>query len=224
MKRKVFQLIDLDRTLFDTSKFAKAITDEVNKAEPGLGTELDAKFEEAYSREETFFVLRYLRAHLGDDGFTALVDRVVASYGNDAFKMSGFDERITLADTLSDLRPSYGILTFGDEIDQRMKLSIVGLQDAPIYFTETADKSPVIASWQQHDGTFKLPKEYGGAIVDELTFEDDKARAFSNLPSGVTGIWLTSATDAKEYAKTLGAHTLHVVPSLVASTELLAAR
>ena len=224
MKPRVFQLIDLDRTLFDTSKFAKAITDEVNKTEPGLGTELDAKFEEAYSREETFFVLRYLRKHLGDEGFMALVDRVVAAYGKDAFKVEGFDARIALADALTDVRPSYGILTFGDEVDQRMKLALIGLQDAPIYFTETADKSPVIESWQRQDGGFTLPEEFGGVEVDELTFEDDKARAFSNLPSGVTGIWLTSAPDAVEYAQTLGAHTLHVVPSLIASTELLNSR
>ncbi len=221
MKRNLFQLIDLDRTLFDTSKFAKAITDEVNKSEPGLGTELDAQFEEAYAREETFFVLRFLRKHLGDEGFMTLVDKVLAAYGREAFKIEGFDERIALADTLTDVRPSYGIFTFGDEADQYLKLSILGLQDAPIYFTESADKSPVIASWKQPDGTYALPDEFGGNVVEQVTFEDDKARAFTQLSEGVTGIWLTSAADAAEHAKSLGAHRLEIVPSLTASTELL---
>jgi len=221
MKRRLFQLIDLDRTLFDTSKFAKAITDEVNKTEPGLGTELDARFEEAYAREETFFVLRYLRKHLGDEGFMNLVDKVIARHGRDAFKIAGFEERIALANELTDVRPSYGIFTFGDEPDQYLKLSIIGLQDAPIYFTESADKAPVIASWQQEDGTFILPKVFGGHRVEMLSFEDDKSRAFSQLPKGVMGIWLTKASDAAEHAKTLGASELYIKPSLIASTELL---
>ena len=215
MKRNLFQLIDLDRTLFDTSKFAKAITDEVNKSEPGLGTELDARFEEAYAREETFFVLRFLRKHLGDEGFMTLVDKVLAAYGREAFKIEGFDERIALADTLTDVRPSYGIFTFGDKADQYLNLSILGLEDAPVYFTESADKAPVIASWRQSDGRFKLPDEFGAHEVLRLTFEDDKIRAFDGLPEGALGIWL-HRTEVSVLPQGV-----ERVTSLRASTELL---
>ena len=41
MKPSLFQLIDLDRTLFDTSRFVKAITDEIDILHPGVGTKLD---------------------------------------------------------------------------------------------------------------------------------------------------------------------------------------
>lgn len=58
--KRVFQLIDLDRTLFDTARFAKLITDEINKTQPGLGDELDAQFEAAYKKEETFASATYV--------------------------------------------------------------------------------------------------------------------------------------------------------------------
>lgn len=58
MKPDLFQLIDFDRVLFDTSKFVKLLTDDINVLYPGLGTELDERFEEAYKTEETFLFLR----------------------------------------------------------------------------------------------------------------------------------------------------------------------
>ena len=49
MSRNLFQLIDLDRTIFDTERFAKALTDEIEASEPGVGADLEARFEAAYA-------------------------------------------------------------------------------------------------------------------------------------------------------------------------------
>ncbi len=193
-KPNLFQLIDLDRTLFDTSKFAKAITDEVNILHPGMGTELDARFETAYKKEETFFLLRHLRHQMGDLWFEGLVARVIAKYGNDAFLLAGARERLAFADTLG--VDSWGILTYGDKIDQHMKLRLIGLGNARVYITRTPNKGEVINSWKTIDGRFQLPLAYGGGLVDTITLEDDKLRAFSNLPSGATGLWI--ATPGKD--------------------------
>lgn len=199
-KPKIFQLIDLDRTLFDTSKFAKALTDEVNKTHPGLGAQLDEQFEEAYTREETFFLLRYLRQEMGDQNFEMLVNQVVMQQpeGGAAFKLPGFDERLELANGLSSHTPGWGILTYGDYIDQVMKMRLVGLEDATMYCTPTPNKGEIIAGWRQADGRFRLPEEYGGDLVDNLTLEDDKHRAFLDLPEGVRGVWLTHDPRAYE--------------------------
>lgn len=198
MERRTFQLIDLDRTLFDTSRFAKAITDEINLSEPGVGTKLNAMFEEAYKNEETFFMLRYLRQEHGDAWFEALVLKAVAKIGAATLLLTGVKERLALADSATSYRPSWGILTYGDDIDQRMKTRLVGLDDAPILLTSTPDKAKLIQSWQNPDGTFQLPSEFGGGIVDALTFEDDKLRAFAGLPKGVTGFWVTQDVHAVE--------------------------
>jgi len=191
-KSNVFQLIDLDRTLFDTSKFAKAITDEINLTQPGFGTELDERFEAAYKKEETFFLLRYLRHEKGDAWFEDLVSRVVEKYEASSFIIPGTAERLALADTLSDLSPSWGILTYGDKVDQLMKMRIMGLEDVPVYFTHTPNKADIIQSWKREDGRFQLPAVFGGAVVEALTLEDDKLRAFYHLPDGVVGVWLAA--------------------------------
>lgn len=196
MSGSLFQIFDFDRTLFDTSAFTKALTDEIDRTEPGMGAELDRQFEEAYSREETFFILRHLRSEKGDTWFEALVERVVEQKGAESLMLPGARERLAFADTLATQHPAWGILTYGDEVDQLMKLRIAGLEDAPLVIADTPDKGAIIASWKQSDGTFKLPDAFGGATVERLTFEDDKLRAFIGLPENARGIWITQFDDA----------------------------
>lgn len=196
--RRVFQLLDLDRTLFDTVRFVKFITDEIDKTNKGLGKKLNEQFEAAYASGETFFVMRYLREHFGDQAFETLVERTVEREGSDSLLLPGARERIVLADELSSLRPSWGILTFGDAADQLLKIRIVGFERAPLFIAETPDKGPLIASWHTSDGTFALPESLGGHIADELIFEDDKLRAFNDLPENVLGMWITQVDDAHE--------------------------
>lgn len=205
----VFQLIDLDRTLFDTSAFAKAITDEVNKTHPGLGTELDEQFEAAYMQEETFFLLRYLRQEQGDAWFEELVERVVKAHGAEAFILPGVQQRLEFADTVKDDGPAWGILTYGDEIDQLMKLRIIGLEGEPMCLTDTPDKGEVLRTWQNEDGTFQLPDALGGERVDGLTFEDDKLRAFANLPEGVIGVWIKDIPQEEAAAVVIPKNVVH---------------
>ncbi|MGV9002232.1 MAG: hypothetical protein ACOH18_04760 [Candidatus Saccharimonadaceae bacterium] len=201
-KFNVFQLIDLDRTIFDTSKFAKAITDEVNIEQPGLGTKLDEQFEAAYEKEETFFLPRYLRQEKGDAWFEVLVDRVVEKHGGDSFLIPGTRELLTFADTISNVTPAWGILTYGDKVDQRIKMRLIGLANAPVYFTRTPDKGEILQTWKTDDGRFQLPLEFGDMAVDILTLEDDKLRAFHNFPDGAIGLWISAP--GKKY---------HIVPA-----------
>lgn len=209
MAKRIFQLIDLDRTLFDTSQFAKRITDEINKNHPGIGTELEVQFEEAYQKEETFFLLRYLRQEMGDQAFKELVRTIVEREGAGAFLLENAADRLAFAETLGQQNPAWGIVTYGDEVDQRMKLRIVGLEEAPTYLTDTPEKGSIIASWQNSDGTFTLPKEFGGQTVDELSFEDDKIRAFYDLPNNTFGIWITPHEDAKKRISEAGLPITH---------------
>lgn len=130
--------------------------------------------------------------------FALYVETVVRSYGGgEAFLRPGAKERLAFADTVTDARPSAGILTYGDEIDQRMKLEIAGLADVPMILSPTPNKSEVLRLWQQSDSAFQLPLEFGAQIVTAITLEDDKLRAFDDMPSGVIGIWV-NATNTHE--------------------------
>jgi len=200
MKASTFQLIDLDRTLFDTAAFVAAITQEVDSTQPGLGAELRARFEAAYKKEQTFFLLRYLRQEKGDAWFEDVVSRIVERDGAGAFMMPGARERIAYAETwqlADDYTPAWGIFTYGDPVDQLMKLRILELEDAPVYICETPGKARVIHSWVQPDGRFRLPQEFGGVVVNRLTLEDDKLRAFEGLPVHVTGFWIGAPADTE---------------------------
>ncbi len=198
MKTNVFQLIDLDRTLFDTSQFIKFITDEVNNMSPGMGTALDEQFENAYKQGDTFFLLRYLREQYGDTWLEELVSRIVAEHGAGQFLLPGFADRLAFAGPMGGSKPRWGILTYGDLADQIMKLRVAGLEEAPVLLTDTPDKGVLIASWQREDGTYQLPEAFGGHIVDTVTFEDDKLRAFRAMPQNALGVWLTTDENSQE--------------------------
>lgn len=192
----LFQIIDFDRVLFDTEKFARALTDELHRTQPELAEKLQRSFDDAYAKEETFFLLGALREMMGEQ-FPLFVETVVRAYGGgEAFLLPGAKERLAFADTISTMRPSVGILTYGDEIDQRMKLEIAGLSDVPTVISPTPNKSDVLRLWQQSDSAFQLPLEFGAQIATTITLEDDKLRAFENIPTNVIGIWINEASTA----------------------------
>lgn len=220
-KTSVFQLIDLDRTLFDTSKFVKAITDEIDEVQPGLGTELDERFEAAYQKEETFFLLRYLRHEKGDLWFEALIERIVAKCGAEAFMLPGMRERLAFASEVTDSVPAWGLLTYGDKVDQLMKMRLIGLEDAPVYLTHTPNKSEVIRTWLTEEGTFTLPPVFGGGTVETITLEDDKERAFHDLPENCMGIWIAAPGRNVEELDTQSLENVVPVQDLFESVEVL---
>lgn len=189
-RSNLFQLIDFDRTVFDTGRFIKALTDAIDEDHPGLGTELRQRAEDAYAQEKTFFVLRYLRHEKSDVWLEELVERVVQQHGSDTFLLPGVPERIALAPQLTSHAPAWGFLTYGDKVDQLMKLRIAGFADAPVYITRTPKKSDVLRAWMTSDGQFELPDALGGGRADMLSLEDDKERAFYNLPKNVVGVWV----------------------------------
>ena len=195
MTNKLFQVIDFDRVLFDTKKFAKTLTDTLADTDPKLADALLQSFNESYAQGVTFFLLRYLRDVLGDQFEDFVATAVSRAGGAEVFLCPGAKERIALADSLTTVRPSWGILTYGDGIDQMMKIKLVGLDSAPVLITTTPNKAEVMATWQQANGTFLLPEEFGGTAVDTLTLEDDKLRAFQNLPENVHGIWVNIVSD-----------------------------
>lgn len=198
MKTNLFQLIDYDRTIFDTSRFIREVTARVNRFREGMGDAIDARFEETYRSEQTFFIMQYIRDELGAEVLETLIQEVLAANPGDRFLLPGVEERLALADQLTDVRPSWGLLTYGHEIDQVLKLRIGGFSDIPTLITDTPDKADVIRQWLQADGTFLLPEQLGGVAVEQLSFEDDKLRAFINLPDSVAGIWITPFVDASE--------------------------
>ncbi len=206
MKTNVFQLIDFDRTLFDTTALIEALLEviETERENASLSHELRKESRDAYKDERTFFLLRYLREHKSDQWLESLVEAIVRERGVESFLLPGARERLKAADELSSARPSWGILTYGDPADQLMKIRLAGLEDAPAHIVTVAEKGNLIASWQQDDGSFQLPPEFGGHVVDALTFEDDKLQVFKDTPEALIGVWVTGREDAEARLDEMG--------------------
>lgn len=216
----IFQVIDFDRTLFDTSKFALLVTAELETLQPGIGKKLDEQFEAAYKDRQTFFVFREIRKMIGIDGLEALVAKAVDKVGIESLFMPGARERIAFANQIGTQTPAWGILTYGDPEDQYMKLRIAGFQDVPTILLDTPDKSKVIATWKNQNQTFTLPAEFGGGQVDIVTLEDDKLRAFDGGVEGIVGVWMQNALNDLTQGEAVAAN-VKPVGSLYESIEYL---
>lgn len=197
MTSNTFQLIDLDRTLFDTTALISAVLEAVAKSHPDVSAELEQQSKAAYEDERTFMLFRHLRERYGDNWFEALIADIIREKGAESFMLPGAHERLNAADSLTSARPSWGIFTYGDSIDQQMKIRIAGLEDAPVHIVEIADKGDLISSWQTAEGGFQLPDDLGGAVVDRITFEDDKLAVFKGVPEKLIGVWVTRREDAE---------------------------
>lgn len=220
--RDVFQLIDLDRTIFNTSLFVEKICEIVDEHQPGLGSAIDMLFEEAYKREETFFALEYIRQTLGRERYIEFEEEAMSRINKDELLLPGTKNRLMLAETLSDRTPGYGILTYSlYPEDQHLKVKLAGLQHIPMYISNTPNKAELLTAWRTEDGRFQLPEEFGSETVEKLTLEDDKLRAFLQLPENVTGVWLTSHEDAVQRIATHGLKNLIAVKHLDESSEYL---
>lgn len=220
--RELFQLIDLDRTLFDTSLYVKLICDVVDEYEPGLGDEIDRRFEESYHKEETFFALEYIRERLGKERYEQMLEVAVARAGTEGLLLAGAKDRLAFAKTLAGDEQGYGLLTYSENpADQLKKVQLVGLDHLPMYVGDTPDKARLIASWRTTDGKYQLPKEFGNQLVDRLTLEDDKLRAFVGLPENVKGIWLTTYDDAVERMRAANVKNVTIAKDLYESMQAL---
>lgn len=220
--KRLFQAIDFDRTLFDTVRFVDEIILRISMFDPVVAQEIDVRFKESYASEKSFFILQYIRERIGEAQSDVFIDEVIREYPDDHFLLPGARERLTAAPQLSNHTPSYGILTFGNAIDQILKVKIAGLDSVPLLITDTPHKSVVMKSWQNTDGTFTLPVEFGGGTVENIVLEDDKLKAFIDLPLGAKGIWLTDDPQADEQLKDMGTDVV-AVRSLFESIDVLKA-
>lgn len=224
MSSNVFQLIDFDRTLFDTTGLIEELLTYIARTDPELSETIRTEGEAAYKEERTFLLLRYLRDHYGHDWLDQVIGEIVREKGSEYFILPGARERLQAADELTTARPSWGLLTYGDVEDQLMKIRIAGLEDAPAHIVGTNDKGGLISSWLMDDGRVQLPEDFGSGIVDGLTFEDDKLRVFADAPESLIGVWLTNAEDAEARLIEAELPNVHIAHSLHESLAYLRAK
>lgn len=220
MTKRVFQAIDLDRTLFNTSVLEEKLQQTARQFDEGLATALQQESEAHVARGESFHAFRYLKEQLGDQ-YEAYLELLKASSSPDALLMPGAAERLQYA--LSREEWAGGIVTYGDPEGQRLKLQLSGLAEYPHLITDKTEKGSLLASWRQPDGTYLLPPELGEYIVDTVTLDDDKLTAFVQYPDNAYGVWITQRADAPELLPASLKDRVAIAPTLFESMERLEA-
>lgn len=226
--KRTFQLIDLDRTLFNTSLFLEKIYEHAEKIQSGIGEKIAKLVDTAYKQDETFFALEYLRQTLGVERYDAIIKDIINQTTADTWLLPGAKERLLFADQVSKRslvsvsHKNYGILSYSlYPEDQHLKVTIAGLVHIPLYITDNPNKAMLLRTWQQPAGGFLLPDAFGSDVVDTITLEDDKLRAFRHLPKGVKGIWITAKPDARQQLSMSGIQQVVIARNLTESITYL---
>ncbi len=191
-KKADFYIVDFDRTLADSDKLTEVFV-EVCEEYNAISREQILKADTDMKRlGDSFDTAGYVRDHLNDSGRGDEWDSLEKKYIHESkslnMLLSGAAELLHWLDTQ---KKQYGILTYGNPLWQRMKLSATGFNHVPHIILERKDKGSLISGWQQKDGSFELPHELGGSVVDRIIMLDDKAVSFENFPhSPSKGYWV----------------------------------
>ena len=219
VNRKVFQILDLDRTLLNTSTLAHQLKEMVAKNDSQLAKSINDEIMRHQKERTSFFIFEYIAQKIGEEKFHTFIEELHKAAPSMELLLPGAKERINYAKS----QPGWGmgIMTYGSKRDQMIKLKLIGLQFEHLLITENPHKGKIISSWQLEDGTFKLPIDFGGHVVDVVTLDDDKLIAFEYLPQGAYGQWITDASLGGSTELMHFSENVRVVPSLEASISYL---
>lgn len=188
----VFHILDLDRTLFDTSKLIHHLKEIIARHDPELASDVTKQVAEHTKEGTSFFIFEFIATQIGHEKLDMYINELNYIAPSSELLLPGAAERIAFAKSQPGW--SVGILTYGSPRDQKVKLKLAGLQLERHLVTSNPEKGAIIASWRLPIGKYKLPIEFGGHTVDTLTLDDDKLIVFKDLPSDVLGQWVTHAS------------------------------
>lgn len=217
--KKVFHILDLDRTLLDTSKLAHQLKEIIAHDDDHLASDIHDEIVKHYNEGTSFFIFEYIAERVGELQFGKYMDELQQRNPTLELFLPGSLERIAYAKS----QPGWGmgIMTYGSKRDQMIKLKLLNLQFEHLLITDSPYKGEMIASWKLPNGKFKLPIEFGGHVVDSITLDDDKHSAFNHLPDGVYGQWVAHASLGGTTELQSISENVRVVPDLYASVAYL---
>lgn len=188
----VFHILDLDRTLLDTSKLVHHLKEIIAHHDVQLSKDIGTELTSYAQQQKSFFIFEFIAKRVGYDNLNKYINELNYNVPANGLLLPGASERIAFAKSQPGW--SMGILTYGSPHDQNIKLKLAGLQMERHFVTDEPRKGSLLASWKLPNGKYKLPVEFGGHTVDILTLDDDKLMAFTNLPEDVFGQWVTHAS------------------------------
>jgi FMN phosphatase YigB (HAD superfamily) len=190
---KTFYIVDFDRTLADSDKLLEVFI-EISQQYVNFPTEqIEAADRDVKARGDSFDTAGYVRDRLSEDNKLDEWARLEKQFIHESRSFNMMLPHATdLLDWLKQSGSHYGILTYGNPLWQRLKLTATGFKHTNHIILEHKEKGRLVSSWQQPDGTFQLPKEFGGIVAGRIVMIDDKAASFIEFPDSTAakGYWV----------------------------------
>lgn len=199
-----FYIVDFDRTLVDTNKLNEVFF-EIAEAYGAISRERMEQAEADVKRTgDSFDTAGYVRDRLAQEGrgedWEALEKRFIHESRSLNYLLPGAAE---LLEWLAANAKRYGILTYGNPLWQRIKLTAAGFNHTRHMILQQKEKGKLISTWQQPDGSFRLPEAMGKGDASHIVLIDDKAVSFNGFPPAPSrGYWVLDP--AQELPSQLG--------------------
>jgi hypothetical protein len=189
-----FFAIDFDRCLSNTDALFDIFYDVVDEHAELDREQLVRARKSIEDNGGSFDQISALRALLSQTALKEFIDTFITrSQANDVLSKGSRE----LMQSLEDKDVPFGIISYGNEDWQKVKIQASGIASLPVLITPHSRKGEIISTWQQESGLFKIPQELtssGSLEVETVVLLDDKAVAFNNLPLNAKGYWVKSAS------------------------------
>lgn len=198
-----FYIVDFDRTLVDTDKLNEVFI-EVAEQYGAISREQILKADADVKRTgDSFDTAGYVRDRLAAEGrgeeWEALEKQFIHESRSLNYLLPGAPE---LLEWLAANGKRYGILTYGNPLWQRIKLTAAGFNHVRHIIMEQKEKGRFISSWRRADDTYRIPEALGGGDASHVILIDDKALSFSQFPLvNATGYWVCDPNHELEVQK-----------------------
>ena len=202
-----FFVLDFDRTLIDTDLLAEKI---YNAVEMHTNLHKEDLIAEQHRLEENGEVgVVDMWKVIGDalsatseelDELRRAIIETVGSSSREAWLPGGSE----LLDLLEQNNADFGIVSRGADGWQRLKLACMGLSEVPAIITEDHHKSrDHLNGWfDDEQGRFVIPPEMVAnsrqVVATNIISIDDRAAAFAESHSGISGYWVRTGRNKKE--------------------------
>lgn len=187
-----FYIVDFDRTLVDTDKMTEVFI-EIAEEHGAISREQIEKANQDVTRTgDSFDTAGYVRDRLMAEDHSEEWEALEKQYIHESrslnYLLPGAAE---LLEWLAVHGKRYGILTYGNPLWQRIKLTASGFNHVRHIIMEQKEKGKLISSWQRDDGAFRLPEAFGNGWADYVILIDDKAVSFAGFPGAPSrGYWV----------------------------------
>lgn len=191
-KNNEFYIVDFDRTLADSDKLLEVFIEVAEEYSAISREQIQKADQDVKLRGDSFDTASYVREQLNRlgkrDDWPELEKRFIHESRSLNYSLPGANE---LLGQLALKGYRHGILTYGDSLWQGLKLTAAGFNHVRHIITAQKEKSLLIQKWQQPDGSFAIPHDFGGGTADSVVMIDDKAVSFDGFPGAPSkGFWV----------------------------------